>query len=169
MKTKIQIEDNCGLSFPLKRKVSKIVNLLFENDDIKKKSAIKDFEVETLSFDIVFVDDKAIHSINKEYRKKDSPTDVITFALFADDENKFVFDKTAELGEIIISVETAERQAKETLEKEICTLICHGILHLLGFDHLNEADYNFIVGIQDSVVLKLWKSINLTIFLKVLE
>ena len=155
MKTKIQIEDNQGLNLSLKRKVSKIVNFLFENEDIKKNSAIKDFDVETLSFDIVFVDDKTIHSINKEYRKKDSPTDVITFALFADDEHKFVFNKTVELGEIIISVETAKRQARESLEKEILTLICHGILHLLGFDHLCEADYNFVVGIQDSVISRL--------------
>ncbi len=155
MKTKVQIEDTYKTGLNLKRKISKIVNLLFENEEIKNNSAIKGFEAETLSFDVVFTDDDNIHQINKQYRKKDSPTDVITFALFADDDNKFMFDKTIELGEIIISVDTAKRQAKISLENEILILICHGILHLLGFDHLTDEDYNFVVGIQDSVISKL--------------
>lgn len=155
MKTTLQIEDNYGIKLSLKRKISKIVNLLFEIDEIKEKSAIAGFDVDVLSFDILFCNDETIHSINKEYRKKDSPTDVITFALFADDENKFVFDKTVELGEIIISIDTAKKQMKETLEKEVLTLICHGILHLLGFDHLTDKDYNFVVNVQDSVISKL--------------
>lgn len=155
MKISVQIEDNYGVKLFLKRKISKIVNSLFEIDEIKNKSAIKGFDVDRLSFDIIFCDDKTIHSINKEYRKKDSPTDVITFALFADDDNKFVFDKTVELGEIIISMDTAKRQMKENLEKEVLTLICHGILHLLGFDHLTDKDYNFVVRVQDSVISKI--------------
>lgn len=155
MKTKVQIEDNYGIRLNIKRKISKIVNLLFEIDEIKNCSAIKDFDVNTISFDIVLTDDNTIHSINKEYRKKDSPTDVITFALFADDDNKFIFDKNVELGEIIISIDTAKRQMKDSLEIEVLTLICHGILHLLGFDHLTDKDYNFVVGIQDSVISKL--------------
>lgn len=155
MKTKVQIEDRYGIKLSIKRKISKIVKLLFEIDKIKQNSAIKGFNVETLAFDIVFVDDNTIHSINKEYRKKDSPTDVITFALFADDENKFVFDKTVELGEIIISVDTAKRQMQDNIETEVLTLICHGILHLLGFDHLTDKDYNFVVRIQDSVISRL--------------
>ena len=155
MKTALQIEDNYGIKLSLKRKISKIVNLLFEIDEIKEKSAIAGFDVDVLSFDILFCNDETIHSINKEYRQKDSPTDVITFALFADDENKFVFDKTVELGEIIISIDTAKKQMKETLEKEVLILICHGILHLLGFDHLTDKDYNFVVNVQDSVISKL--------------
>lgn len=155
MKTKVQIEDNYGIRLNIKRKISKIVNLLFEIDEIKNCSAIKDFDVNAISFDIVLTDDNTIHSINKEYRKKDSPTDVITFALFADDDNKFIFDKNVELGEIIISIDTAKRQMKNSLEIEVLTLICHGILHLLGFDHLTDKDYNFVVGIQDSVISKL--------------
>ena len=159
MKTKIQIEDKTNSKLFLKRKISKIVNLLFEIEDIKKNSAIKGFRVDCLSFDIIFTDDVEIRKINREYRNKDCATDVITFALFADDTNKFVFDKRVELGEIIISSETAKKQAKGNLKKdfetEILTLICHGILHLLGFDHLNEVDYNFVVGIQNSVISRL--------------
>lgn len=152
METRIQIEDKYKIKLHLKRKISKLVNLLFEIDEIKNNSAIKGFDIDTIAFDIVLTDDKEIHSINKTYRNKDNPTDVITFALFADDDNKFVFDKTVELGEIIISVDTAKRQAKETLEKEILTLIVHGIMHLLGFDHQTNKDYNFVVSVQDSVI-----------------
>lgn len=159
MKTKIQIEDEYGIKLALKKKTEEIVRLLFENDEIKENAATKGLDFNILSFDIILTDDKTIHSINKEYRKKDSPTDVITFALFADDENKFVFNKTIELGEIIISIDTAKKQArektKEGLKKEVLTLICHGILHLLGFDHLTEKDYNFVVRIQDGTVSKL--------------
>ena len=155
MKTRVQIENQTNKKIFVKRKISKIVDLLFEKEEIQKQSAIKGFNVKTLSFDISFVDDKTIHSINKQYRKKDAPTDVITFALFADDENRFVFNKTVELGEIIISVETAKKQAEKGFENEILTLICHGILHLLGFDHLTDKDYNFVVGIQNSVISEL--------------
>lgn len=152
METRVQIEDKYKIKLHLKRKISKLVNLLFEIDEIKNNSAIKGFDIDTIAFDIVLTDDKEIHSINKTYRNKDNPTDVITFALFADDDNKFVFDKTVELGEIIISVDTAKRQAKETLKKEILTLIVHGIMHLLGFDHQTNKDYNFVVSVQDSVI-----------------
>ena len=65
MKTKVQIEDNYGVKLSLKRKISKIVELLFNIDEIQKNSAIKDFDVNTLSFGIVFVCDPEIRKINK--------------------------------------------------------------------------------------------------------
>ena len=58
----------------------------------------------------------------------------------------------ADLGQIIVSLDTALRQAKNSLEEEILTLICHGILHLFGFDHLTKKDYDFVVRIQNQVV-----------------
>ena len=72
-----------------------------------------------------------------------------------DDENVIVYRKTADLGQIIVSVETAERQKKETLEKEILTLIIHGILHLFGFDHLTKKDYDFVVRMQNEIIEEL--------------
>ena len=50
---------------------------------------------------------------------------------------------------------TAKKQTKTTLEQEILTLICHGILHLFGFDHLTKKDYDFVVSIQNQVIKKL--------------
>ena len=65
MKTKVQIEDNYKVKLSLKRKISKIVGLLFDIDEIQKNSAIKGFDVNTLSFGIVFVNDSEIRKINK--------------------------------------------------------------------------------------------------------
>ena len=116
-----------------------------------KSSIIFNRNISKIRFDISFCNDETIHQINREYRQKDCPTDVITFSLFADDPNAIIYRRSAELGQIIVSIETAKKQAKTTLEEEILTLICHGILHLFGFDHLTKKDYDFVVGIQNKV------------------
>lgn len=75
--------------------------------------------------------DLEIHALNLQYRKKDKPTDVLSFPL-ADDLQPHL------LGDVIISVETATRQAQRrshSLREEIQILLVHGILHLLGYDH----------------------------------
>ena len=116
---------------------------------------VQEYSTCDFSFDILFVNDTEIQEINRDYRAKDRPTDVITFALFFDSEEKFIQDNNIELGEILISLDTAKRQANEAnieFDKEVKTLIAHGILHLLGFDHLTDEDYNFVVGVQNKVV-----------------
>lgn len=90
---------------------------------------------------VTFVDDERIHSLNKEYRDVDSSTDVLSFPLGENGE----YDKNHEtgallLGDIVISVPTAVRQAKtygHTLQREIGFLTVHSMLHLLGYDHVN--------------------------------
>ena len=134
-----------------KPKIKSILEYMLEINELKS-SKIFDKNINKIRFDIAFCNDETIHQINKEYRNKDCPTDVITFSLFADDPNAIIYRKTADLGQIIISVETAEKQAKESIEKEILTLICHGILHLFGFDHLTKKDYDFVVRIQNQVM-----------------
>ncbi len=89
---------------------------------------------------ILLCDDQYIHPINREYRDKDKPTDVLSFA---QREGEFAFIDDSLLGDVIISVETAERQATEkqhSLERELTILLVHGILHLLGYDHIEDAD-----------------------------
>ena len=163
MKTKIEINVLNKLRLPVKKSdikntVDKIINLLFNIPEVASKSAVCNREYSTLSFELSFCNDNLIQEINRDYRQKDRPTDVITFALFADDKNSIVQNDTIELGEVIISIDTLIRQAQEnnnTLEKELYTLITHGILHLLGFDHLEQKDYDFVVGIQEFVVKNL--------------
>ena len=132
----------------------KILKYFLETEEVLKNSCLKDYDYKLLSFDIVFCDNEKIHEINREYREKDRPTDVITFALFADapKEEQFVFDNEIHLGEMMISLDKIEEQAKEnnvTFDDEIHYIIAHGILHLLGFDHLTEGDYNYMVEIQN--------------------
>ena len=83
---------------------------------------------------IAFVSDRNMRELNKNFRAKNSTTDVLSFPFEADE-----FDSSADyLGDIAISIEQAERQAKENnldLETEIKQLILHGILHLCGYDH----------------------------------
>ena len=137
-----------------KPKIKSMLEFMLKMPELKSSKIFSD-DISKIRFDVSFCKDNTIHQINKEYRQKDCPTDVITFSLFADDDNAIIYIKTADLGQIIVSVETAQKQTKETLEKEILTLICHGILHLFGFDHLTKKDYDFVVGIQNLVVGKL--------------
>lgn len=90
---------------------------------------------------VALVGDETIRSLNASYRKKDKPTDVLSFPML-DDASAFATSQNAEgarlLGDVIISTPTATRQAEErkhTLAHEIGVLLSHGVLHLLGFDH----------------------------------
>lgn len=93
---------------------------------------------------VVFADDSYIHELNRQYRGKDMPTDVLSFALNEGQEPEIV-NGPAEtlLGDIIISLETASRQANEyghSLEREMAYLTVHGMMHLLGYDHETEEE-----------------------------
>ncbi len=98
--------------------------------------------------DVTIVDDAEIHSMNREYRGMDRPTDVLSFALDEDcedeDEPELIGGPEEHLyGDIIISAETALRQAEEYghgLEREMTYLAVHGMFHLLGYDHMTEED-----------------------------
>ena len=96
--------------------------------------------------DITIVDDAEIHTLNRDYRNVDRSTDVLSFALDEESEEEPELVGGPEehlLGDIIISAETAARQAEDFghgLEREIVYLAVHGLLHLLGYDHMNDAD-----------------------------
>lgn len=136
--------------------VVKMTEYTFFDNDIISKSCLKNYEYNTICFDIVFVNNEEIRQINKEYRDKDKPTDVITFSIFADssEEERFILDGEINLGEIIVSLEQIETQAKEnnvSFIEELYYILSHGILHLLGFDHQNEEDYNYMVDRQNKI------------------
>ena len=134
-----------------KAKINKLLDIMLNLKELKKSRIFK-YDASKIRLDIAFCNDLTIKKINKEYRNKDTVTDVITFSLFYDDKNSIIYRKTIDLGQIIVSVETADKQKKETLEKEILTLICHGILHLFGFDHLTKKDYDFVVRMQNIIL-----------------
>ena len=133
----------------------KILKFYLSIDDVYKKSCLSGYEYSTISFDFLYCDSLKTHEINREYRDKDYPADIITFAIFADSEDKFVFDGEINLGEVIIALDKAIEEAdkkKVTKEYELSFLISHGILHLLGFDHQTEEDYNFIMDLQNKAL-----------------
>ncbi|MCM1266134.1 MAG: rRNA maturation RNase YbeY [Candidatus Gastranaerophilales bacterium] len=127
----------------------KIVDFYLQ--ELTQVSCLDGFDFDTLTFDILFCDSVKTHQINREYRDKDYPADIITFAIFADDESKFILDGDINLGEIIIALDKVKEEALKagvSDRYELYFLIAHGILHLLGFDHQTEEDYNFVVGVQ---------------------
>ena len=88
---------------------------------------------------IALVDDATIHELNRDYRKKDKPTDVLAFPLSEPVPAK----PTGLLGDVILSIDTARKQAKKhrrPLLGELTMLLAHGLLHLLGHDHQTDAE-----------------------------
>ena len=123
----------------------------FYLDQLIDISCLEGYDFDTLTFDILFCDSKKTHQINRDYRDKDYPADIITFAIFADDDAKFILDNDINLGEIILALDKVREEAKKANVSdryELYFLIAHGILHLLGFDHQTEEDYNFVVEVQ---------------------
>ena len=92
----------------------------------------KDFEV-----GLRLTTDVEIRALNRDYRAKDKPTDVLAFAQREGPSAKL---HPTLLGDIVISVETARKQAKRGLEKELLHLASHGLCHLLGYDHRDDAE-----------------------------
>lgn len=108
---------------------------------------------------VTFMDDEAIQQVNAEYRGKDRPTDVISFALEELSEGEVAIvpadGMPVVLGDIIISIETAARQAEEyghTFDRELGFLALHGFLHLLGYDHMDEEEEQQMFGRQKEIL-----------------
>ena len=102
---------------------------------------------------IIIVDNKKIREINKEYRKIDKETDVISFAL--EDDDTFIELPIRVLGDIYISIDRVKSQAKDyghSEKREICFLTVHGILHLLGYDHMNASDEKVMFSKQEKIL-----------------
>jgi len=131
------------------------------NEEINELETIKklvDFtlkyqNIENAIFNIIIVDNKTVKEINKEYRGIDRPTDVISFAL--EDDSSFVKLEYRVLGDIYISIEKVREQAKEyghSFLRELSFLTVHGILHLLGFDHMNKEDEKVMFKLQELIL-----------------
>ncbi len=90
---------------------------------------------------VTLVDDAAIRELNREHRGKDAPTDVLSFPMYAPGEEHVGEHRF--IGDVVISIDTARRQAAEydaPLQREIYRLLIHGTLHLLGHDHMEPKE-----------------------------
>ncbi|MDP1509073.1 rRNA maturation RNase YbeY [Paenibacillus sp. CMAA1739] len=136
-----------------------LLNTLLEQAG--KAEGITDGEVA-----LTFVNDDQIHELNRDYRGIDRPTDVLSFAMkeTLDEELEIIYEPTEKnplndvpdvLGDIIISVQTAQAQSEEyghSIEREIGFLFVHGFLHLLGYDHQDDASEAEMMGKQEAVL-----------------
>lgn len=118
----------------------------------------KIYGCENSELSITLTDDKNIHALNKKYRNIDRPTDVLSFAFRESDEPQILNAEVEILGDIIISVERAKVQAEEyghSFLREVIFLEVHGLLHLLGYDHIEESERIEMEGEQKFIMEKL--------------
>ena len=124
-------------------------------DELKKyiSFVVKNKNIDNAIFNVIFVNNKEIKKLNNEYRKIDKETDVISFAL--EDVKGIETNSFRMLGDIYISIEKAKEQAEiygHSIFREICFLTTHGILHLLGYDHMNEEDEKVMFSLQEELL-----------------
>lgn len=114
---------------------------------------VKKRNLEDAIFNVIFVTSEKIHEINKEYRNVDRVTDVISFAL--EDSIEGYVEEIRMLGDIYICVEKMKEQAElynHSVLREMCFLTTHGLLHLLGYDHMEEDDEKVMFSLQEELL-----------------
>jgi probable rRNA maturation factor len=134
-----------------------------EHDTKEYEALIEKVMVETIQTEgldtyyevsVVFVTNEKIKEINREYRNKDAVTDVISFALM--DEEEFIQEvEITTLGDIFISIDRAVEQASDyghSIEREMGFLACHGLLHLLGYDHMEQSEEQEMFQKQEQIL-----------------
>jgi probable rRNA maturation factor len=130
------------------RKIREIVKKVLQYLRIDEKTEVS----------ILFTDDKFIRSLNSKYRGIDKPTDVLSFSLQEGIVKSPEVESDKLLGDIIISAETAQKQAyilNHSIEKELAVLLIHGLLHLTGYDHEKDKNYK-IMREKESEILKIF-------------
>ena len=110
-------------------------------------------KIENANMSVILIDDDKMHELNKEYRGVDRTTDVLSFAL---EDNEDIKLPIRELGDVFVSIPKMLEQAKEfnhSEKRELSFLVCHGLLHLLGYDHTrSEEDEKIQFGLQDQIL-----------------
>ncbi len=144
-----------------------------ENEELKEfvKNVVQIcFKVENLLdlnfyLSVTLTTPSQIHKLNKEYRKIDKETDVLSFPMFEKNEIDEIVEKRTKnkvpevLGDIVISLEKVEEQAKEyehSFERELSYMIVHGFYHIMGYDHIEEKDKK-IMRPKEEAVLEILK------------
>ncbi len=129
--------------------------------EIEEKLVLEDFinycvnklKLKNVLFNVIIIDNEEIHKLNKKYRGIDRATDVITFAL--EDQKDGPTLDVRMLGDIYISYDKVISQALEyghSKTREICFLAVHGLLHLLGYDHMKKEEEEIMFGIQKELL-----------------
>ena len=125
-------QDKIEIPADWEEKINQVAAICLKEEQIPEEAEV----------DLLFVDNEAIREMNREYRDKDTATDVLSFPMYEadeelDDEEEILF------GDIVISLERAQEQCVEyghSLEREVMYLLVHGLLHLAGYDHMEEEE-----------------------------
>ena len=139
-------QDKIEILADWEEKINKVAAICLKEEQIPEEAEV----------DLLFVDNETIREMNREYRDKDSATDVLSFPMYEadeeiDDEDEILF------GDIVISLERAQEQCEEyghSLEREVMYLLVHGLLHLAGYDHMEEEDKR-LMRQQEEIIRKM--------------
>ncbi len=128
---------------------------IYELEEVEKllNFALTKLNINNAIFNVIIVSEEKIRELNRDYRSKDSVTDVISFAL--EDDDTFAKLDYRILGDIYICLNKAKSQAieyKHSFLREISFLSIHGLLHLLGYDHMNKEDEEEMFGMQELIL-----------------
>ena len=134
--------------------IKKVVEQCFKEEKIENSK---------LYISITLTNPEHIHEINKQYRNVDRATDVLSFPMFEKDEieekiKNNDFEHEDVLGDIVISIEKVEEQAKEyghSFEREFAYMLVHGFYHLMGYDHIEDSDKVIMRKKEEMVLNKL--------------
>ena len=123
------------------------------------EKVLAELKIDGWEVSLLFCDDSFIHQLNRQYRGKDEPTDVLSFAAFADSEEKGFSSPsdyaTITAGDVVISLDTLKRHAHEfsvSENEELKRLLIHGILHLTGMDHASNAPEEEMLRTQEELM-----------------
>lgn len=126
------------------------------NEDYSYLNEMLDIAIDNLktdgTFTIIFIDDDKMHEMNLKYRGIDRTTDVLSFAL---NDNETIEEEINVLGDIFISIPKMKEQAGEydhSEKRELSFLAIHGLLHLLGYDHMEPEDEKVMFSKQEEVL-----------------
>ena len=128
------------------------IEFIRSNPDLSCPSVVR--QAPEVSLGLRFTDDAGITELNSEWRQRSGPTDVLSFAAL-DDTPDWLEGAAVELGDIIVSIDTAQRQAQShnhSLGYELHWLISHGLLHLLGWDHPDERSLRAMLDLQERLL-----------------
>lgn len=154
MEHRIIVETEVEAAPELTGQVTRVIEAALKAEQVKVPCEIS----------VLFTDNDGIQAINREMREIDRPTDVLSFPMFelepgVPPENEDYLDPETgmcPLGDMCISLERAEEQAKEyghSLERELCYLAVHSVLHLLGYDHLDEGPMKRQMRAREEAIL----------------
>ena len=130
--------------------IERVVRKCFEEEDLLKKN---------LYLSVILTNPRNIQEMNNTYRKVNKATDVLSFPMFEKDEIPEITGEVEEaLGDIVISIEKVDEQAKEyghSFERELSYMVVHGFYHLMGYDHIERSDREEMRAKEENILNKL--------------